>query len=240
MSRMQPTAKRSKALPDLFKGEPVRAASDPMPVRNVADLLAVIDAWTELPEQARRVLKANTRTAVYVAVQSKARMDGRSIEPIRNDAVLATVPVDVLWLNTYLYALPPGLFGVTKHCRNLSITGLRRVLRHVGLIEPIMASRGLPPGSPWRELLDRLSDDVYAQAALATFGKWCHSAAIQPEDVSHATLDVFETFVRTRMLHRNIPRLLGMIGKTWEKAAKFLPDRPKGLFKAKPKKGTYT
>ena len=240
MSRMQPAAKRSKTLPDLFKGEPAWAASDPMPVRNVADLLAVIDAWTGLPEQTRRVLKANTRTAIHVAVQSKARMDGRSIEPVRNDAVLATVPVDVPWLNEHLYAFPPGLFGITKRCRNLSITGLRRVLRHVGLIEPIMASRSLPPGSPWRELLDRLSDDVYAQAALATFGKWCHSAAIQPGDVSPATLDAFESFVRTRMLHSNIPRLLGMIGKTWEKAAKLLQDWPKSLFKAKPKKGTYT
>lgn len=209
-------------------------------IRTMADLLAEVDEMELKSERARSVLRSNVRTALFIAIASKAREDGRSIRMVRDDAILASVPADVAWLNRYLYAYPAGLFGVSELYRSLSVSGLRRVLRHVGLIEPYTTSAALPGDSRWRQLLDRLAEHVYCQAALASFGIWCHSAGIEPESVSENTLEAFETFIRTRTVHSEIPRLIRTICKAWRKAAKLLQDWPRNPLAPPNRRDTYT
>ncbi len=210
------------------------------PVRTVADLLAELDAWTELPVMTRRVLKANVRTAGFVAVAAKARADGRQVHLCRDDTLLAGVPADPAWLNKHLYAYPPSIFGMKKLCLALSINGLRRVLRRVGLIEPVTSKAPIPPSSRWQELLGQLEAVVLCRGALSAFARWCHANDIEPEQVSRETLERFEVFVRTRTLHSEIPRLIYTITKAWRKAAKMLQDWPKRPLVAPSRRETYT
>lgn len=206
--------------------------------RTFIDLLETIDDWTELPVQTRRVLKSNVRTAGFLAAAGEARQRGRSSSTERDDAILATVPVDIVWLNARLYAFAPELSGCSSHCRNLSVSGLRRVLRHVDRLAPYTPSTTLPPDSRWRRLLDAL-DDTYCQTALSTFATWCHSVDTQPEDVSAATLEAFETHVRTRTLDSEIPRLIRGVCKAWLKARHLLQAGPGHALTAPSRRETY-
>ena len=206
---------------------------------NFIDLLVAVDQWSELPERTRRVLKANVRTAGFIAVRSKARTDGRNVSHVRDDTLLATAPVNIPWLNEYLYAHPAELSGATDQCRNLSISGLRRVLRHMGLIAPYAPSTMLPTDCPWRQLLDAV-EDAYCQTALSTFGTWCHMTGIAPADVSASTVDTFEAHVRSRTLHAEIPRLIRGVCKAWPKAAVLIPDGNGFLLKPPTRRETYS
>ena len=210
------------------------------PVRTLADLLIEVDAWTDLRVQTRRILKANIRTAGFIAVASKARADGRMVRLHRDDATLASVPADAAWLNRYLFAHPANVLGTKEGCRRLSVSGLRRALRRVGLIEPYSAATPTPPSGPWHDLLKDLEAHVLCRAALTNFARWCHANGIEPEHVSRQTLERYETFVRTGMLHSEIPRLVGTIAKAWRKAAKLLQGWPGKPLAPRPRQDRYT
>lgn len=210
------------------------------PIYNLADLLIEVDAWTDLQVLARRVLKAQIRTAGFIAVASKARAEGRMVRLCRNDAVLASAPADAAWLNRHLFAHPANILGTTEKCRRFSVSGLRRALRRVGLIEPYSAAAPTPPNGPWHDLLKDLEAHVLCRAALTNFARWCHANGIEPEHVSRQTLERYETFVRTRTLHSEIPRLVGTIAKAWRKAAKLLQGWPGKPLAPRPRQDRYT
>ena len=188
------------------------------PAQNVLDLVVAIDRWFDLPLQSRRVLKANVRTAGLVAARAKARADGRYEFIPRDDSVLCKIPADPEFLNKHLWAYPAAICDTKEACRNLSISGLRGVMRRVGLLDPQSISTSLPSDCPWRQLLDRV-EDTYAQTALSTFATWCHGKDIQPPAVSQTSLESFERWLWTRTLHKEIPRLIYNVAKAWRRAA---------------------
>jgi hypothetical protein len=207
------------------------------PIATVADLLAATDE-AEFPVLTRRVLKANTRTAGFTAAAAKAREGGRSINAIRDDALLATVPAEPAWLNKYLFAYPAALCGTSEKCLQTSVVGLRRSMRYFNLIDPPTNSKALPAASKWRRLLDRLEAD-YAQTALATFGVWCHAAGVDPQDVTQHHLKAFERWLWTRTLHSEIPRLVRNVCKAWRRAASLLRWASGDPLTPPPRRETY-
>lgn len=240
---MKPTRIANAATPmpcQLEAENTAQPLSPSRPIHTLADLLAEVDTWADRKIQARRVLKANIRTAGFIAVASKARADGRMVRLSRDDATFASVPADAAWLNRYLFAYPASLVGTKEQCRRLSVSGLRHALRRVGLIESYSAATPTPPGGPWHDLLKSLEAHVLCRAALTNFARWCHANGIEPEHVSRQTLERYETFVRTRTLHSEIPRLIGTIAKAWRKAAKLLQGWPGAPLVPRPRRDRYT
>lgn len=209
------------------------------PVQTLADLLVELDAWTKLPVKTRRVLKSNVRTAGLAARVASGLKKGRKDRLIRDDVMLASVPANPAWLNEHLYAYPAAVLGTKKGCLALSISGLRRIMRRVGLIEALPSEPELL-STRWSELLARLDPLVYCLGSLSGFARWCHANGIAPEQVSRETLVRYETFVRTRTLHSEVPRLVGKLTKGWREAAKVLRDWPQGPLVAPPRREIVT
>lgn len=104
-------------------------------IRSVLDLLQALDEVDHLPVLRRRVLKANIRTAGFVAARAKALKEGRGVSASREDPLLATVPIDLRWLNEHLFAYAARLCCTSEQNRHLSISGLRRAMRFFDLLE---------------------------------------------------------------------------------------------------------
>ena len=136
--------------------------------RSLAEALAAIPTWTDLGPRERRDLAS--------AVTTAARMLG--LPP-------AAVPCDVAWLNGRLFDRPPAAYvmGVGRH-RNV-VSGLRTVLRRMGLhAERGYGADGLSEG--WLTFLAPLHRAQWS--CLAQFGRHCSGRGIEPTGV-HA--DVF-------------------------------------------------
>lgn len=207
---------------------------------SLADLLVELDNWTELSPQTRRILKAHVRAAGFAALAAQARAAGPGRPVVRDDAMLAGAPADPIWLNQHLYAFPAAILGINKPYLAVSISSLRRVMRRLGLIEPDTSAIQLPTHQRWQELLAQLEKHVLCRGALQGLARWCQANGIEPEQVSRATLERFENFIRTRTLHSEIPRLIRTITKAWRKAAALLQDWPQGQLTAPPRRDTYT
>ena len=154
--------------------------------------------------------------------------------------MLAGAPADPVWLNQHLYAFPAAILGMNKPYLAVSISSLRRVMRRLGLIEPDTSAMQLPPNRRWQELLAQLEEHVQCCGALQGLARWCQANGIEPEQVSRATLERFETFIRTRTLHSEIPRLIRTITRAWRKAAALIQEWPQEQLTAPPRRDTYS
>ena len=192
------------------------------PVRSFADLLFHLAIWPEPSDTVREVLKSYIRTAGFIVVSSQAR-DGSQPSRVKRAGVsLANIPCDVGLLNKHLFTYPAAVHGLTHVTYSKSIGGLRRILRHLDLIDP-RSPPPLPEGSPWERLIKTLSDRPFLSMPLKGFAAWCDANAISPETVTQESLTAFEWYLKTRHLNRNVAGLLRALRKAWRQILPILP-----------------
>ena len=220
-----------------------QASCPPCPAWTIAGLVREVETWGDLHVRRQSVLKSNIRTAGLAALAAQARIAGRTVhlDRRRADDLLANVPADPAWLNTHLYAFPAAVVGTKKQTLASSVSGLRHVMRRIGLMD-LHTSEAVPVlDQHWQELLGKLDNSkVFCCEALENFAIWCCTNGIAPGQVSPDSLEGYEAHVRTRMLHSEIRRLIRNIAKSWRKAALLLREWPQQPLTASPRRDTYT
>ena len=193
------------------------------PVRSFADLLAHVAIWPNLSHTVREALKSYIRTAGFIVVSSQARESSQPSRVKRAGVTLANVTCNTELLNKHLFTYPAAVHGLTHITYSKSIGGLRRILRHLDLID----SRAPPPlreGRQWERLMKTLSDRPYLSMPLKGFAAWCDRNAISPETVTRESLTAYELYLRTRHLNRNVVGLLRALRKVWRQIVPTLPS----------------
>ena len=105
------------------------------PVRTLADVLDVIDTWTDLPESTRKVQKSYIRTCGFVIASAQARAGGQLRTLSRKEVHLASMPFDIPWMNQWLHRNHWMVIGLkSEHSLQNALWGLRNIARELGML----------------------------------------------------------------------------------------------------------
>lgn len=139
---------------------PPAKVTPPEAVPSFAAALAAIGTWSDLDPDARRDLTS--------AVTTAARMLG--LPP-------AAVPCDIVWLNQRLFDRPPAAYGMSTGRHRNVLSGLRAVLRRMGLhAEQGYGAIGLSEG--WLAFMAPIHNKAQ-RACLAQLGRFCSECGIE-------------------------------------------------------------
>lgn len=216
-----------------------RPALPTLPVQTLADVLTVIDTWTDLPETTRDVLKSHIRTCGLAIATAQAREAGQLRKLSRKEVRMVTIPFDIAWLNGWLHRHPWRVVGLRSYnsFRNAK-SGLRHVARRLGLLEEMQAP-DISPGGSWQPFLDA-AVSKYTRPGVNRFVAWCEDQDVLPSGVNIQTLQAYEGFARSRLVHKNIPKLISSIKNHWKKTAHEVEGWPVLQLPPVDRPGTYT
>jgi hypothetical protein len=170
--------------------EPQASAPDATataPMRTLADLLARVESWTDLPPARRRVLEDG--------VMACAAVLGRNLGI--EHAPPSGFPADVGWLNRHLFLSPPRAYRLAPGSFGNYVSLLRRCLRRPGMVEADGAAMSVPAQGPWPVLLSTLNG-TFAVLGLQRFAAWCDERGITPEAVTAEVIASFEDYMAQR------------------------------------------
>ena len=209
------------------------------PAHTLADVLDVIDTWTDLPESTRKVHKSYIRTCGFVIASAQARAGGQLRTLSRKEVHLASMPFDIPWMNQWLHRNHWMVIGLKseKSLQN-ALWGMRDIARQLGKLEPIHPPK-TSSSSSWRPFLDVAVED-HTRPGITRFVAWCDGQAIEPAAVDAQTFVAYEAFVRSRLLHRNIPKLISSVKNHWKSTAAKVEGWPVLQFSGGHHSRTYT
>jgi hypothetical protein len=113
-------------------------------------------------------------------------------------------------------------FNADKSYRN-AMSGLRRIGRELGMVEPLRAPE-LPPDSPYAPLL--AVADEFQLASVRRFAARMMQEGRLPGDVIDDDLRRYGTFLETEMVSVKTKPMLRRIVQLWRRAAAANPDWP--------------
>jgi hypothetical protein len=145
--------------------------------QTVAEVLGLIDEWTDQTDRRRRDFRA--------ALRILARASGRPLDAVHLSPETVR---DLLGRNT----------AKSLHISDASLasyrSALRYVLRRLGLLPPATtARRELPPN--WSALLDGLPDR-FSPMTLGGFAAFCAARSLGPREVDDAVLQAYAEHLR--------------------------------------------
>jgi integrase len=193
-------------------------------IRTMADLLPIIGSWVDLSSVVRETLTSHVRTCGLIVAVAAARDAGRLGPVARRDVRLSAIPCDVRRLNETLFRYPPKVAGLSAAARRNAVSGVRRVLRRLGLIEPRDPPQ-LKAGSVWQPFIVGDEGAPWSGAVKCRFAGWCEANRIEPAAVSQETLSAYWDYIKTRFLSGPSGLLRTIVG-LWNDAVATLPRWP--------------
>jgi integrase len=189
---------------------------------SLAELLPIIATWTDISQTGRRVLDSNIHTCGRIALTALARKAGRFDALSRHDIRLEAIACDVPSLNEQLFCYSHTVFGLSAASKKTAVSGLRRVLRRIGLVEPHHPPP-LPRSSHWLPLVEGVDHEL-SRSVRARFASWCEANSVGPEDVWQEILLPYGEYVRTYHLQNGIQALLRATARWWNHFSVGFPD----------------
>lgn len=191
---------------DIIADHPQRSLSnsDQPKLYTIADALAAVAGWTDLPTQRRADLTSALRRA--------ARVVGLPPGAVRADCET---------LSATIFTQVPAAHGLHSASFATWLSCLRYVLRRLDLHAPhLRGSEGL--SEAWQQALDQLPDDC-ARWPLLRLARWASSEGHTPADLDGAALAAFTRWLATNVLiadpkghARDAARALGRLGELGE------------------------
>jgi integrase len=169
----------------------------------VAAALALVGSWPDLPPLRRRDLSSSLTTI--------ARIIG-----MPPDAVVLTPAA----LREALFPRLAAGAGLTSSRQSNVLSGLRAVLRHVGVIDDQQSRID----ECWDKLLAPLN--TRRRAALSTFAGYCSGLQISPDRVTDATLSAFELWLTNRTITANPRKRASDVRGAWNRAGSEVAEWP--------------
>ena len=187
----------------------------PAPV-TAAEAMRLVETWTDLSETRRRDLRS--------AISGTVKMCGLPAESV------IMVPA---FLSPRVVARPPAGYGLSNQRHSAVLSGLRFVLRRLGVHAPFRVA--LAP--EWQALREKLGP--FEQTTLAAWFRFATVEGIAPSDVEAATIDMFERWARERTLCDDTKRLARLTAATWNRAVAAVPGWPKVILERAPTRDQY-
>jgi hypothetical protein len=226
--------------PPVMTAAPAAAAA--VIPRNFAELVDYVEGHAEWPAKKRQVNATYIRRCAWFVETARARAQGNLSRVHPRQISLTAIPCDVSWLNDHLEVLPASVFGLSAFSHANCCTGLRAVLRDLGLIEP-RHTPALRPDGPWAELMAKITSNEetnYTQLGLGRFAAWNEARGVAPADVTDTTISDFAVFVKTRLLLGDGHKMVKMVAKAWKRATAMIADWPQIALRIASRRKPYT
>jgi integrase len=193
-------------------------------VRTFEDAISFVDFSMECPPTARAVLKTALRKIAWAVSVMNARSSGLYLDPDPKNLDLARIAFDVTAINRALSGVSYRMagFNTEKSYRN-AMSGLRRICRELGMVEPFRAPE-LPADSPYAPLLAAAVE--FELAAVRRFAAKMMQQGRHPGDITDDDLRQYGSFLATQMVGVKIKPTLRRIVQLWRRAAAANPDWP--------------
>jgi site-specific recombinase XerD len=177
--------------------EPSRGPRRSTGCGTLADAMAAVDSWVDLPITRRRGIASS-----LALVARSAGLPG--------NAVVLTVPV----IQQHLVDRTPAALGISAGRRSNAVCDVRLALRRLDLIDD--EPEALAPA--WKVLLARWGSRD--RAPFSRFATFATMRGIAPEAVNDAIFADFAEWVVTRALMSRPTRIAGTFRRAWNAAAK--------------------
>ncbi len=182
-----------------------------------AEAMRLVETWTDLGETRRRDLRS--------AVSGTVKMCGLPAESV------IMVPA---FLSPRVVARPPAGYGLSDQRHSAVLSGLRFVLRRLGVHAPFRVA--FAPA--WEALREQLGH--FEQTALAAWFRFATAEGILPSDVEASTIDVFERWARETTLCDDPKKLARRTADAWNRAVAAVPGWPQVRLERAPTRDQYT
>ena len=192
--------------------------------RTFEDAIRFVDSTMDCSPAARTVLKTALRQIAWGLSVVNARRSGLYLDPDRKALDLARITFDLATINGALTGVSYRMAGFNsdKSFRNAK-SGLRRISRELGLVEPHRAPE-LPPDNPYAPLL--AVADEFQLASVRRFAANMLQQGRLPADVTDHDLRQYGAFLETEMVGVRVKPMLRRIVQLWRRAAASNPDWP--------------
>jgi integrase len=219
--------------PDLrpvFAPERAELPDPPPGLKTFADVDDLIARHPDWPKGDRGPARSTSRgiAARIQAIRAAERNEPFNPDPKKLD--LATVPFDIAMINAAWKDRSYRAAGYNnlQSFRNARWT-LRCVGRRAGMIIPEVTPP-IAPGDPF-ELLQQAANR-YDRGTARRFAVWCGQMNLRREDVTDATLIAYRDYVMTHMIGRWPDRVIRLVARLWNTAARRDPAWPQTKLRA--------
>jgi integrase len=204
---------------------------DPPPaLKTFADVDDFIARHPDWPESDRGPARSTCRgvAARIQAIRVAERNEPFDPDPKQLD--LATVPFDIAMINAVWKdrSYRAAGFNNLKSFSNARWT-LHCVGRRAGMIIPDVTPP-IVPGDPFEPL--QHAANRYDRGTARRFAEWCRQMDLRREDVSDATLITYRNYVMTHMIGRWPDRVIRLVARLWNSAARRDPAWPQTKLRA--------
>ena len=182
------------------------------PVMTVAEIIADIQSWTDLPETRRTNFISAVRRTDRILIAAHLAPD---LDDARPDAMTC------VRLNKALFGRPPAMHGLTTR-RFADIVGLTgKALVRLGIADEDETALT----AQWVGF-DALLPTKYRRMALAGFMRFCSAQAIPPAEAGPQALAAYEAWLATRTLCKDPAERARKVASNWNWAREHVPGWP--------------
>jgi len=180
------------------------------------EAMRLVETWTDLGETRRCDLRS--------AISGTVKMC---------DLPAESVIMEPAFLSPRIVAKPPAGYGLSDQRHSAVLSGLRFVLRRLGVHAPFRVAFA----PEWQALREKLGH--FEQTALAAWFRFATVEGIAPSDVEPSTIDRFECWARERTLCDDPKKLARRSADAWNRAVTTVPRWPRIRLERAPTRDQY-